>query len=543
MAGPPRIHSPGRADARTALAVGVFALWLTFVVLEWGRLVALPLSHGVVYALIVGAPPLAVVAAVLSRSPTPRLPLLAGLACAVSAALLLVPLISRSPAIALAIPAVVIAALATHRFPTASLAATFLLASAYGSIDAFTGVPPGQVLDVILGGLWVGVFGQMILGRRRVRVRPTPAAVLLGAFVLMTLAAVLSADSVELGLRAFRFCGWHLSAVFLIAYGSFSERTLEGLRRAMAVVILLVAGYAAFRWALGHPSARESNLLGNAQQLQYDKVGTASERKLLGSFPDGTELGLWTACTIPFLIAMAVGARGKLRAVCLAALPLALVALFGSNQRNAAAAAAAGVATIVVVHLLSRGFRGPRLGVALAAVAVLMVSAVAIYPHVIDNPDKRQRYSNLLDPGHDPSFQERLQKWRQVIADLDGKPFGYGLGTGDSAAIPQTVVRLGADEIDSSYFKIAYEQGLLVLAFFVFALVVLLVELLRHALWTRAPGPAALTAAAAGTLVSMMVVFVGAIHIDRLAITTGWMIIGLGMAQYVSDGGGRQPQP
>jgi hypothetical protein len=172
------------------------------------------------------------------------------------------------------------------------------------------------------------------------------------------------------------------------------------------------------------------------------------------------------------------------------------------------------------------------------------VSAVALYPRVIDDPENRARYSNILHPYRDPSVQERLHKWGQVIADLRGHPFGFGLGTGDSSAVSQRLVRLGADEIDSSYFKIAYEQGLVVAAFFVVALLVLLVELLRHAVWRRgSPGSSAMTAAAAGTLVSMMIDFIGGIQIDHLATVVGWMIIGLGVATYARERAAPQLRP
>jgi cell division protein FtsW (lipid II flippase) len=184
---------------------------------------------------------------------------------------------------------------------------------------------------------------------------------------------------------------------------------------------------------------------------------------------------------------------------------------------------------------MARGFPGPRLGIALLAVVLATASAITLYPRVIDNPEKRARYENLLHPSRDVSVQERLRKWRQVIADLRGRPFGFGLGTAHPGGNGERLVRLGSDEIDSSYFKIAYEQGIAIALFFLVALIVLLVELLRHAVWSRAPGISAMTTAAAGTLVSMMVEFVSGIYVDSLAVVAGWMIVGLGVAQYARD--------
>ena len=62
-------------------------------------------------------------------------------------------------------------------------------------------------------------------------------------------------------------------------------------------------------------------------------------------------------------------------------------------------------------------------------------------------------------------------------------------------------------------------------------------ELLRFAVWTRGPSQAAFATAAVGTLVAMIIEMVAANHIDAPAIVVGWVIVGLGIAQF----GSRRP--
>jgi hypothetical protein len=525
-----------RLDASFALAA-ILSLWLAQILTSLAG-VRWPIPAYVQFGLWLGIPVLVTGAALLSRREVPWLPLACGFAWALVGALFLAPFFTGSLASAAVVPAIFLSAWLTHRYPATALVAMFVLCSAYGTIQAFLNVSPGQVVDLILVGLWLGVVGRMVLGHRDMGVRPTLATMLIAAFLVMTLGAMLTAGSESLS--AFRIFGWHLSALLLVALGPFDDRTFERVGRALALAILVIGAYATYRWGVGQPAEQEADLiLGVEAGLQYDTVGTGSnaERKLIGSFPNGAELGLWTACTIPFLLAMVLGARGHIRLASMAALPLTVIAMLGSNQRNAAASVAVGAFIILVVHLLSRGFPGPRLGVALVAVVVAVTSVVALYPRVIDNPEKRERYERLLRPAEDPSVQERFRKWGAVITELRGHPFGFGLGAA-TIGVGKRLIRPGADHIDSSYFKVAYEQGLFVAAFFVVALLILLVELLRHAVWSRAPGISAMTTASAGTLVSMMVQFLGGIHIDSLAVVVGWMIVGLGVAQYARDRNG-----
>jgi O-antigen ligase len=481
--------------------------------------------------LLFGVPLALVGVAALRRSTLGPLPLIAGFAVLVALALVLPRAASSDIRWALLPPAAALGGYLTARFPTAALTIVFTLTGTYGSIRAFTGIPADSVADKVIDGLWVGVLGGLILGRRRLALRPTPALVLLTGFLAVTFIEALATDPLSSGIRAFRLGPEFLSLVLLIGAGGFSDRTLERFARAVVVVSLGVAAYATLRWAIG-TSAKEQALQNSAFAQQYDQLAYTGDVKLQGSLPNGNSLGLWLACTMPFLMAVAVSWRGRYRWLAIAALPLATIALLGSSRRAALAGIVAAGATILIVHVLSRGFRGPRLGVAVGAVLIVFIGASVIYPAVADNGEKRKRYDELLHPGEDASFQARLQKWHETLDAMHGQPFGAGLGAGNPLAITHRFVDVAYSEIDNSYLMVGYEQGPIAMGLFVVTLLVLLVELLRHAVWTRGPGPAALSTAAAGTLVATLVELFSADYYYAPPIVAGWMVVGLGVASF-----------
>jgi hypothetical protein len=530
----------GGTDARNVLVVALFAAWAIAVI---GFAVGvISMSGKLPLVLTLGVPPLAVGLALLARSEIAALPVVAGASCAVALAVLLPPIAAERPAFAFAFPAMAIGGALTQRFPAASLGTVFAVTGTYGSLTAFTGFPVVSIGEAVLGGLWVGIIGRLVIGRRPMALRPTPALLLMTAFFVLTLAAVLATTPFGAGIRAFRLAPLYLSALLLLGYGAFRQQTLDRLARCMIVVALVVAAYAALRWGIG-ASPKERALQSTDLDRQYNQLAVTGDVKVQGSLPNGNLLGLWMAVTIPFLVAIVLSWRGRYRLVAAVALPLSLVALLGSAQRTGAAAAVAGALIVVIVHMLSRCFRGPRLGVAVAAVLTVTISAAVVYPAVIDNPEKRKRYSNILTPEQDVPFQERVLKWNDTLAALKGHPFGFGMGAGNGSAIPHRFADISNLAIDNSYLMIAYDQGIVVMAFFVLTLFVLLFELLRHAVWTRGPGGAALATAAAGTLVAILVEFMSANYVATRPIIAGWMIVGLGVAQFGSRRPGAAAEP
>ncbi|MEA2124183.1 MAG: hypothetical protein QOI80_965 [Solirubrobacteraceae bacterium] len=500
-------------------AVGLFALRIGLVHPAVDRLYLDILGYG--------TPIVLCFAAFLRRGEPGVLPLAAGFSACVILALALDVAASRQPKIAYAIPAGVLAGVITVRRPAASLITLFALTGFYGSIMAFTPLPADSMTSWITEALWVGVLGRLVLNRELPAVRVTPALVLIAAVMVLSIGSALTTSPVGNGVTALKLAPQVLSLVLLIGCSGFRARDLDLFARAIVVICLLVDAYAALRWAIG-PAAKEAQLSGIGQARQYNTIAHTNETKLQGSFRNGNSLGLWLACTTPFVVAAVLSWRGTMRIVALMTLPVAAIALFGSGQRTATAAVFAGILAVVVVHVVSRGYRGPRLGVAGATIVALIVSAAVVYPAVVDSPEKRQRYSDLLRPSRDPSFQERREKWRQTIHDLRGHPFGYGLGSGNSLA-DRRFKTIAARDIDNSYLMVAWEQGLAVGVLFVVAMVALLLELLRHAVWTRGPGGAASTAAV-GVLVAIMVEFATANYIVYPVMIAGWLAVGLGVA-------------
>ena len=190
------------------------------------------------------------------------------------------------------------------------------------------------------------------------------------------------------------------------------------------------------------------------------------------------------------------------------------------------------MAAVLIINQLARALRGPRLGAALGAVLALLVGGALIFPTVVDTPEKTQRYTNILTPGQDGPFQERLYKWENAFADIDRVSVRardrHRRPVGELCALP----REAAVQVDSSYVQIAYEQGVVMMGLFVLTLIVLLLELIRHAIWTRDADAAALAMGAAGTLIAIVLALAGNLHINSLAMLGGWVIVGLGVATY-----------
>jgi hypothetical protein len=521
-----------RVDTGSVLVTAAFAIWATATITAWFAPAGMPGGLLIPGLLAFGVPPV-LGGLAQRRSQHAAFVVVAGAAWAVPMGLLFARFVHVSPKVAYALPVVALAGMFASRFPRACMAGLVVIAGAYGTIDAYTGYHSLSVADLLLAALWISIVGRILFGRRTLPIRLSPALFLLGAYMALTIVLVFATSPLSQGIRGFRLSTFHLSALIVIGYGAFQARTLKGLARAVAVICLFVGAYATLRWVIG-PSAKERAVNQSSDFFRIYNQTTGGDAKVQGSLPNGQQLGVWMSCAIPFLVAMALAWRGRFQIVVLAALPVSLIGLLGSGQRTAIAAVIAGCLTILVVHIVSRGFPGPRLGVALATAVALIAAATVVYPAVVNNPDKRQRYANLLTPGEDLPFQERLFKWRQVLSDLKGHPFGFGIGTGDAAAIPRRFVDQANYNIDNSYLMLAWDQGLIMMGFFIVTLLVLLVELLRHAVWTRGPSAAAFATAAAGTLVSMLVEMMGSTHIDSPAIIAGWVIVGLGVAQYGS---------
>src|SRR5690606_14144310 len=114
-------------------------------------------------------------------------------------------------------------------------------------------------------------------------------------------------------------------------------------------------------------------------------------------------------------------------------------------------------------------------------------------------------------------------------------PLGHGLGTGSSqGSMSGRFLQASAINIDNSYLKIAYEQGVIVMALFVAAMLGLLASLAVASLRTRRRAAAAMRFGACGALASMLVSFYTGLYIEAAPVLAGWFIVGLGLAYFVA---------
>ena len=92
----------------------------------------------------------------------------------------------------------------------------------------------------------------------------------------------------------------------------------------------------------------------------------------------------------------------------------------------------------------------------------------------------------------------------------------------------------GNQGVDSSYLKIAYEQGILMAIAFMITLLVVLGGLITTAVRTRNPIQSALAVAAVGTLVAFATQLnFEVVYFETPTVLASWILIGIGMRQVV----------
>jgi hypothetical protein len=525
-------RSSAASRISSALALLGLAAWAWLTIGLWQGAVSVP-RVGVVYPLLVYAvPALAVAAFVLGPRPAPPwLGTLTGGVCVIAGAIVGSAIAISGPLVVAAVVALLLSAVLSRRWPAGYMIVMFGISGSYGTITAYTPVSPGQTIDLMLSGLWLGLLIGLATQRREHTFVLTPGIVLVALFLLASAVAVVFAPSPYLGVRAFRAAHWHMFAVLVLAYGGWRHATRRRVAYAIVVVSALVGAYATLRWAIG-PASKEQALVAKAGDPLYNQVGGA--RKVQGSLPSGHQLGTWSAIAIPFCIAAAITWRNWARFVAAAAVPLLTIGLLGSSNRAALAGAVGGSIVVLVLNQLARAFRGPRLGIALAAVLSLGVAGFALFPVVVDNPAKVERYKNILTPSRDKSFQERVFKWHNAMADIDNHPFGRGLGTGGADYGAERFKSNAAGNVDNAYVEIAYEQGFAMMVFFIITLLILLGGLARRAVWTREPEFASLAIGASGALAAFMVTLLAGQYFHAQLAVGLWVIVGLALAPFTT---------
>jgi hypothetical protein len=539
-----------RATAKLVRALGWGAA--ACVVLAWGALLAadkagsLSIPHA--SAVILGLPVAVAAALALLHRPAPRQAVWAAAGLVLlSYGLLGAERLVPKPLLVLALPVGVAAGLACRRRPWIAVLALFAISSAYGSIDAFTPVPPSKLTDLLLAGLWLGVAWRWLVGER-FAVQLFPGVLLLGGFAVITLAQVVAAPSLSFGVHTFVSTGLYLLTVLLVGLSELDERRLEALGKGIVAIAVLVAGYAVLRDVIG-PAAQERALAAR-EPFNY-KDGRLL---LIGSFASRHQLGQWCALMVPFCAGMAAVLRGRWQIAALAVIPLCAVAFVGSEARAALVAAIAGLLAVLTLFSMGRAFPGPRLGAVVGALIVIVGGGgAAIALSGGSGSATTKKFTVVLHPNTDAAYQARTAKWDEALREIRKQPMGHGLGTANQLQQQQgRFVSIGSFNIDNSYLRVGYEQGVIPALLFIAALLALVLGLVRRALATADPARAGPALAAAGALVAYIVVLYPSNAFDGYTALTAWLLAGLGIAPFLverraavaparsgRDGGGR----
>jgi hypothetical protein len=441
----------------------------------------------------------------------------------------------------LVLPAVFLGTFVVSRFRKTAVVAAFFLAGMFGTITALTPIRPGPAVDVVIGGLILGTAARSLTQRRSTTVVLWPGVALLSAYLLISALMILTAPTLEWGLLAFRSAAWYLLAGLVIAYLPWSRDDLSRIAKGFVVVGALVVAYGILRWRIG-PSQHEWRLAISSASV-YNFVD--GRLRVFGSFTSGHELAAWSAAVVPFLAAYAMTWRNRWGALAAVAATGGIVVIFATEVRTGLAAVAVGLAIVLVVYQASRGFQGLHLGVTALIVVVALIAGIGAYSAVVGgNAERGQRFANILTPDQDPAYQARLVKWRSAVADLTHHPLGFGIGT--AGRVQRRSGRFITDasvNVDSGYLKIAWEQGYAVLALYVIGVVALLAGLLRRAILTRDRERAGMAAGAAGAVAALGILLFTATYDEGLTALATWMIVGLGIAQFVRPNRADQYSP
>jgi hypothetical protein len=437
--------------------------------------------------------------------------------------------IAAAPAVAALAVVLPVSALVCRRWPYAAFTALFVLSGGFWSIQVFTDLPVAVSADLVLGGLWLATLYAFLTAEDGgARPRLWPGAVAAIAFIGLSLASAFVSDDLVNALYTFRVSYWYMLAAILVAYAPLSAGALWLLTRVALMAALAVSGYAVLRWAIG-PAASETEFARSAAVRPAETVD--GSLRLIGSMGTGHVLGSWMAAMTPFCVALATSLRGWWRLLASAAAALCTVALMGTSVRAGIVAAGLGVAFVLALRIAAAERRREGVAAALATAVVAVAGATAIIGIEAANRDGRSsRLAGLLHPSQDSSVRHREEKWADVLEDVHRHPLGQGLGTSGLAELRfGRYVTISKLSVDSTYLKIALEQGLAVMACFIVVLLLLLAGLARAALARSGGLGPTLAAGAAGALLAFGVEMIFDVYFEGIAALGIWLVIGIGL--------------
>jgi uncharacterized membrane protein YoaK (UPF0700 family) len=469
----------------------------------------------------------------IPSGPSRPLRVLLGVAALFAAAGATALLVRSNYQVGLGIVGVAGAAVLCARYPAASVTAVALITGAYGSLTAFWNVPAGPAADLILGGLWVATLWHLVRHRRPQWWVP-PAVVAVVAYLALTAVQIAFASSAPIGLQSFRASAWYLAAGVLVAYAPWSHATRRRIVNGVLLVCLGVGTYAVSRWLFG-AAPQEANL---AKQVSYTNT-LDGELGLVGSLTSRHELGGWTGLAVPFCFAMTLTLRDRWRLVAVAAATACMFALLASETRAALVSVIPALVLVLLLYQFSRGFPGLHLGAtAVAAIAIVGIGVFQFSGATGDSTRAKSHFELILTPSQDPAYRRRVYKWDTALADIARHPMGQGLGT--AGRVQQQHGRfanVASINVDSSYLKIAYEQGTWVMVFVIATLVALLASLIRRALVTPDRERAGIAIAGAAALLCMGLLMVFGTYIEGLPALLAWLLVGLGIGAVAQRAG------
>jgi O-antigen ligase len=239
---------------------------------------------------------------------------------------------------------------------------------------------------------------------------------------------------------------------------------------------------------------------------------------------------------VPFCAGMAAVLHGRWRVAALAVIPLCAVAFIASESRAALVAAIIGLAAVLALHSMGRAFPGPRLGVVLAAVVVLIGGgATAIALSGGTGNEATKTFAVVLHPNDDAAYRARVAKWDEALRAIRKQPMGHGLGTANQLQEQQgRFISVGSFSIDNSYLRVGYEQGILPALIYIAGLLALTLALIRRAAITPDPARAGPALAAAGAMVAYVVVLYPSNAFDGYTALAAWLLAGLGIAPFLA---------
>lgn len=437
-----------------------------------------------------------------------------------------------------ALPVVLGLGLAMRRRPSILVVALFAVVSVSGTITAFTDYRPAQVANVLLGALWIGAAITWLQAEQRRKIWLWPGLLAILGYLAITLIAVLLTEPVSLGVESFRQQGWYLSAAVLVGLAPWSGIERERIVKGIVVVGTLAGTYIAYGLVVGF-SGQE------AAQARDALVGlpSAEDPRFYGTFETANALALWAATLFPFALAIAVEYRGQWRGVAFAASALTGLAAIASDVRIALLALIASIALVLGLRILAPSTRpSARPKLVAAAVAAPALAALALAIVVTGNPAAGDRLASGLDPSNDISYVKRARSWEDAVQRIDHGPvMGYGLGTQGTVALSdRRLGPVGSASLDSSYLKVAIEQGLPVSLLLFGGLALLAAALARAGLLLWDSFAAAIAIAGAATVVTLLILFTASTYVEGLTILPAWILVGLGIAAVTERGSDRR---